>query len=211
MHIVHLSSAAGADLIRRAKADGVRITAETCPHYLTLAAEEIPDGQPQYKCCPPIRGGADQDALWAALLDGTIDIIVTDHSPSTPELKILDVGDLGLAWGGIAGLQFGFAATLTEARRRGIGLPQVLQWMSRGPADLAGLPHKGRLTLGADADLVALAVDETFVVTSDLIRHKHPITPYLGARLTGKVRACWLRGTRLDESLVAGQLLTKRF
>jgi allantoinase len=211
VHIVHLSSAAGADLIRRAKADGVRITAETCPHYLTLAAEEIPDGQPQYKCCPPIRGGADRDALWEALLDGTIDIIVTDHSPSTPELKILDVGDLGLAWGGIAGLQFGFAATLTEARRRGIDLAQVLQWMSRGPADLAGLPHKGRLTLGADADLVALAVDETFVVAADLIRHKHPITPYLGARLTGKVRACWLRGTRLDESLVAGQLLTKRF
>ena len=211
VHIVHLSSAAGAELIRRAKADGVRITAETCPHYLTLAAEEIPDGQPQYKCCPPIRGHADRDALWAALLDGTIDIIVTDHSPSTPELKILDVGDLGLAWGGIAGLQFGFAATLTEARRRGIDLAQVLQWMSRGPADLAGLPHKGRLTLGADADLVALAVDETFVVTADLIRHKHPITPYLGARLTGKVRACWLRGTRLDESLVAGQLLTKRF
>ena len=152
VHIVHLSSAAGADLIRRAKADGVRITAETCPHYLTLAAEQIPDGQPQYKCCPPIRGGTDRDALWDALTDGTIDIIVTDHSPSTPELKILDVGDLGLAWGGIAGLQFGFAATLTEARRRGIGLPQVLQWMSRGPADLAGLPHKGRLTLGADAD-----------------------------------------------------------
>ncbi len=211
VHIVHLSSAAGAELIRQAKADGVRITAETCPHYLTLAAEDIPDGRPQYKCCPPIRGHADQEALWAALLDGTIDIVVTDHSPSTPELKILDVGDLGLAWGGIAGLQFGFAATLTEARRRGIGLPQVLQWMSRGPADLVGLPHKGRLTLGADADLVALAVDETYIVTADLIRHKHPVTPYLGAQLTGRVRACWLRGTRLDDSMVAGQLLTQRF
>jgi allantoinase len=211
VHIVHLSSGVGAALIRRAKAAGVRITAETCPHYLTLAAETIPDGAPQYKCCPPIRGGQDRDALWDALLDGTIDIVVTDHSPSTPELKILDVGDLGLAWGGIAGLQFGFAATLTEATRRGVPLTQVLQWMSRGPADLAGLPHKGRLTLGADADMVALADTETFVVTSEMIRHKHPITPYLGSTLTGTVKATWLRGTRLDDGMIAGQLLTKRF
>ncbi len=207
VHIVHLSSAVGADLIRRAKAEGVQITAETCPHYLTLAAETIPDGSPQFKCCPPIRGSKDQDALWAALQDGTIDIVVSDHSPSTPELKILDVGDLGLAWGGIAGLQFGFAATLAEARRRGIPLTDVLQWMSRGPADLAGLPHKGRLTLGADADMVALAADETFTVTAASIRHKHPITPYLGAELLGRVRACWLRGTKLSDDMVAGRLL----
>ena len=211
VHIVHLSSGAGADLIRRAKADGVRITTETCPHYLTLTAEDIPDGQPQYKCCPPIRGAVDREALWAALLDGTIDIVVTDHSPSTPELKILDVGDLGLAWGGIAGLQFGFAATYTEAARRGISLTQVLDWMSRGPADLVGLPHKGRLTLGADADMVALATDETFTVSTGMIRHKHPTTPYLGRQLSGVVRACWLRGTRLSDDMVAGQLLTKRF
>ena len=153
------------------------ITAETCPHYLTLAAETIPDGAPQYKCCPPIRGRADQEALWDGTADGTIDIVVSDHSPSTPELKILDVGDLGLAWGGIAGLQFGFAAVLAEAAPARHPADPVLQWMSRGPADLAGLPHKGRIELGADADLVALADDETFTVTTDLIRHRHPITP----------------------------------
>ncbi|RIJ70762.1 allantoinase AllB [Nakamurella silvestris] len=207
VHIVHLSSAAGAELIRRAKAEGVPITAETCPHYLTLAAETIPDGAPQFKCCPPIRGGSDQDALWAALLDGTIDIVVTDHSPSTPALKRLQDGDLGLAWGGIAGLQFGFAATWTEARRRGIPLDRVVGWMSTGPADLAGLAHKGRLAVGADADLVALAPDAEFVVTAGQIRHRHPVTPYLGATLAGMVRTCWLRGAVLADDVVAGRLL----
>jgi len=206
-HIVHLSSAAGVELVRAAKAARVPITAETCPHYLTLAAETIPDGSPQFKCCPPIRGGADQDALWAALLDGTLDIVVTDHSPSTPELKMLDSGDLGLAWGGIAGLQFGFAATWTQARRRGIGLERVLQWMSAGPAALVGLQHKGRLTVGADADLVAFAPDAEFVVSAEAIRHKNPATPYLAARLSGMVRTCWLRGTELADDVIAGRLL----
>ena len=208
VHIVHLSSAGGVALIRRAKADGVPITAETCPHYLSLAAETIPDGSPQYKCCPPIRGRADQEALWAGLADGTIDIVVTDHSPSTPGLKLLEVGDLGLAWGGIASLQFGFAAVWHEARRRGIPLATVIDWMSSGPAELVGLEHKGRIEIGADADLVALADSETFTVTPDLIKHRHPITPYLGRELSGVVRARWLRGTALTDQLVAGRLLT---
>lgn len=208
-HIVHLSSAAGAELIRGAKAAGVPITAETCPHYLTLAAETIPDGAPQYKCCPPVRGAADRDTLWDALIDGTIDIVVTDHSPSTPALKLLDVGDLGLAWGGIASLQFGFAAVHTEARRRGVPLATVLQWMSRGPADLAGLPDKGRIEVGADADLVALAPDERFTVRAGDILHRHPVTPYLGRELHGVARRRWLRGTELTEAMVAGRLLTR--
>lgn len=206
-HIVHLSSAAGADLVRQAKADGIPITAETCPHYLTLAAETIPDGSPQYKCCPPVRGQADQNALWAGLADGTIDIVVTDHSPSTPELKLLEVGDLGLAWGGIASLQFGFAAVWTAARRRGIPLTTVLQWMSRGPADLIALPTKGRIEVGADADLVALNDEASFTVEVSGIRHKHPVTPYLGHELHGVVRTRWLRGTELGDDMVAGKLL----
>lgn len=208
VHIVHLSSAAGVELIRQAKAVGVPITAETCPHYLTLTAEAIPDGSPQFKCCPPIRGATDSEALWAGLADGTIDIIVTDHSPATPDLKMTDVGDLGLAWGGVAGLQFGFAATWAAAHERGIDLPQVLAWMSKGPADLIGLEHKGRLTLGADADLVAMAVDETFLVQAADIKHRHPITPYLGKTLRGVVRDCWLRGIRLTPEIVTGRLLT---
>ncbi len=208
-HIVHLSSAAGAHIVREAKAAGLPITAETCPHYLTLAAEHIPDGSPQFKCCPPIRGGADQDALWTALADGTIDIVVTDHSPSTPALKLLDVGDLGLAWGGIASLQFGFAAVLAEATRRDVPLADVLGWMSTGPADLAGLAKKGRIAVGADADMVVLADHETFTVTRESIRHKHPITPYLGAELRGVVRTRWLRGTELEDDMVAGRLLSR--
>ncbi len=208
VHIVHVSSAAGADVIRRAKAAGVPITAETCPHYLTLAAETIPDGAPQYKCCPPIRGAADREALWAALADGTIDIVVTDHSPSTPERKQLEVGDLSSAWGGVASLQFGFAAVWHEARRRGVPLPTVLGWMSRGPADLVGLQHKGRIEVGADADLVALADAETFTVTTDLVRHRHPITPYLDRELTGVVRSRWLRGMELTGDEPVGRLLS---
>ncbi|MTD15595.1 allantoinase AllB [Nakamurella sp. YIM 132087] len=207
VHVVHLSSAAGAELIRQAKADGVPITTETCPHYLTFSAETIPDGAPQYKCCPPIRGRQDTDALWEALADGTIDIVVTDHSPSTPELKLLDVGDLGLAWGGIASLQFGFGAVWAEAQRRGIDLATVLGWMSRGPADLVGLSHKGRIEVGADADLVALADGERYTVEPSIIRHRHPVTPYLGAELAGRVRRTWLRGTALEPDMVAGRLV----
>ena len=207
-HIVHLSSAGGVALIRRAKANGVPITAETCPHYLTLSAETIPDGSPQYKCCPPIRGRADQEALWEGLADGTIDVVVSDHSPSTPELKLLEVGDLGLAWGGIASVQFGFAAVWQEANRRGIPLTTVIEWMSRGPAELAGLEDKGRIEIGADADLVVLADGETFTVTTDLIKHRHPITPYLGHELRGVVRTRWLRGTELTDDMVVGRLLT---
>jgi len=209
VHIVHLSSASGVALIRRAKAKGIPITAETCPHYLTLAAETIPDGSPQFKCCPPIRGRADQEALWEGLADGTIDIVVTDHSPSTPELKLIEVGDLGLAWGGIASLQFGFAAVWAEARRRGIPLATVIEWMSLGPAELAGLEHKGRIEIGADADLVVLAEDETFVVTEDMIKHRYPITPYLGRELAGVVRTRWLRGSELTDEMVAGRLLSR--
>jgi len=207
-HIVHVSSAGGVALIRRAKADGVPMTAETCPHYLVFDTEDIPDGAPQYKCCPPIRGRADQEALWAGLADGTIDIVVSDHSPSTAELKLLDVGDLGLAWGGIGGLQFGFAAVWAPAARRGVPLADVVRWMSAGPASLAGLDHKGRLEVGADADLVALADGETFTVELDTIRHKNKITPYLGRELRGVVRARWLRGTELSDDLVADRLIS---
>jgi allantoinase len=207
VHIVHVSSGAGVEVIRRAKARGVTITAETCPHYLTLAAETIPDGAPQYKCCPPIRGVADQEHLWAGLLDGTLDIVVSDHSPSTPDVKHLDTGDLDVAWGGISSLQFGFAATLAAAHRRGIPLARVVHWMSAGPADLAGLASKGRIAVGADADLVVLAPGETFVVREDIIRHRNPLTPYLGRELRGTVRRVWLRGVELSDDAAPGALL----
>ncbi len=211
-HILHLSSAKALPALRAARAEGLRITVETCPHYLTFDAEDIVDGATQFKCCPPIRSEANREALWQALLDGDIDIIVTDHSPSTADLKFAHDGDFALAWGGIAGLQVGFAAIWTEAARRGIGLERVIQWMSRGPADLVGLQQKGRIEVGADADLVAFAPDDTFVVHATQLQHKNQISAFEGLELRGTVRNTWLRGTEVDlavRAIPTGRLLSR--
>ena len=196
-HILHLSSAAALPLLREAKAEGLPITVETCPHYLAITEEQVPDGATQFKCCPPIRDEANRDLLWEALLDGTIDIVVTDHSPSTAELKFAHGGDFELAWGGIAGLQTGLAAVWTEASRRGVSLERVLQWMSRGPADLIGLGSKGRIAPGADADLVAFAPDESFTVDARRLLHKNPVSAFDGRALRGVARRVWLAGAPL--------------
>jgi len=204
-HILHLSSAAALPALRAARAEGLPITVETCPHYLTIAEERIPDGATQYKCCPPIRDDANRDLLWAALLAGDIDIVVTDHSPATVELKTKGGGDFTEAWGGIAGLQLGFAAVWTEAASRGIPLSTVVGWMSRGPADLVGLSQKGRIAVGADADLVVLAPDATFVVDKHELLHKNPVSAYDGRELRGVVRRAWVRGAAPG----AGRLLSR--
>jgi allantoinase len=196
VHVVHLADAGALPMLRRARAEGVRITVETCPHYLTFAAEEVPDGATSFKCCPPIREAAHREALWAALADGGIDLVVSDHSPCTPELKRLDVGDYGLAWGGIASLQISLAAVWTGARARGIGLEQVVRWMAERPARLARLPGKGAIAVGRDADLVAFAPDDRFTVGA--LEHRNPVTPYAGRSLTGVVRRAWLRGEPVD-------------
>jgi allantoinase len=198
IHVLHVSSADALPMIRQAQADGVRISAETCPHYLTFMAEEIPEGATQYKCCPPIRESANRDLLWEGLRDGTIDIVVSDHSPSTVDLKHLDTGDFGTAWGGISSLQLGLAAVWTEARRRGFTLPDVVGWMSRGPADQTGLTHKGRIAVDADADFAVFAPEAEQVIDVQRLHHKNPITPYAGRNLAGTVRSTWLRGIRID-------------
>jgi allantoinase len=195
-HILHVSSATVLPLLAEAKAGGLPITAETCPHYLTITEEEVPDGGTQFKCCPPIRDAANRDLLWAALLEGTLDCVVTDHSPSTVALKTAGGGDFDVAWGGIAGLQVGFAATWTEARRRGIPLERVVSWMAGATADLVGLPAKGRIREGADADLVVFAPDQTFLVEAAHLQHKNPVTAYDGRRLCGVARDTYLRGER---------------
>jgi dihydroorotase-like cyclic amidohydrolase len=184
----------------------VRITVETCPHYLTFAAEEVPDGATSFKCCPPIREAAHREALWAALADGDIDLVVSDHSPCTPELKRLDVGDFGLAWGGIASLQVALPAVWSGARKRGGTLSDVVRWMAAGPAALAGLPAKGAIAVGKDADLVAFAPDERWTVAELL--HRNPVTPYAGRELTGRVRRTWLRGQDADGAPI-GRLLDR--
>lgn len=194
VHILHLAAAEALPRLKAAKAEGVRVTAETCPHYLTFSADEIADGATQFKCCPPIRTAADREALWAALDEGLVDIVVSDHSPSTPDLKRLDSGDFTAAWGGISSLQVALPAVWTGARARGFGLADVTRWMATRPADLAGLPAKGRIAVGCDADLVAFDPDAAFTVDPAALHHKNPVTPYAGRELHGVVRATYLRG-----------------
>jgi allantoinase len=194
-HILHLSSAAALPELRAARAEGLPITVETCPHYLTLAAEHIPDGATQFKCAPPIRDEANRDALWQALRDGDIDIVVSDHSPSTADLKFAGGGDFAQAWGGIAGVQLGLAAVWTAAAERDVPLDEVVRWMSGAPAALAGLPQKGLIAEGRDADLVMFAPDERFTVRAADLLHKNPVSAYDGADLRGVVRRTILRGT----------------
>ncbi len=198
-HIVHLSAAECAAMISGTKAAGIRLTTETCPHYLYFAAEQVPDGATEFKSCPPIRDSINREALWRALEAGVIDCVVSDHSPCPPELKSADTGDFGAAWGGIASLQLGLSAVWTVARRRGRTLDDVARWMASAPAELAGLTAKGRLAVGGDADMVAFDPDETYVVDPARLYHRHPVTPYAGRSLTGRVRQTWLRGNPLLE------------
>ena len=208
-HILHLSSSDALPMIATAKRDGVRITVETCPHYLTLLAEEIPDGATAFKCCPPIREASNRELLWQGLIDGTIDCIVSDHSPSTLDLKDVENGDFAVAWGGVSSLQLGLSVIWTEARKRGIGLEQVIQWMSSRPAALARLTRKGQLALGCDGDFAVFAPDATYVVDVTKLHHKNPITPYAGRTLSGVVRTTFLRGVQIDGKVPTGRLLRR--
>ena len=196
-HIVHLSAAECVAMIAGAKAAGIRLTAETCPHYLYFASEQVPEGATEFKCCPPVRDSVNREALWRGVEAGVIDCVVSDHSPCPPELKSFGSGDFGQAWGGIASLQLGLSAVWTVARRRGRPLDDVARWMAAAPAALAGLPAKGRLAVGCDADLVAFDPDAAYVVDAARLQHRHPVTPYAGRTLTGRVRQTWLRGTAL--------------
>ncbi|MFJ4918692.1 allantoinase AllB [Streptomyces sp. NPDC088725] len=210
VHVLHLSSADALPLIAGAKREGVRITVESCPHFLTLTAEEIPDGATEFKCCPPIRETANQDALWQGLIDGTVDCVVSDHSPCTTDLK---TADFASAWGGISSLQLGLPAIWTEARRRGRPLEDVVRWMSAAPAALAGLTRKGAIEAGRDADFAVLAPEETFTVNPAELHHRNQVTAYAGKTLYGVVRSTWLRGARIARDGVlsepAGRLLER--
>ena len=197
-HILHLSAADALPLIREAKAEGLPLTVETCPHYLSLFAEEIQPGATHYKCCPPIREASNREALWEGLRDGTIDLVVSDHSPCVPELKRFDTGDFGQAWGGIASVQLGLPIIWSEARRRGMGLPEVVRWMASAPAEFAGLHDRGVIRPGARADLVVLAPDDAFVVLPERLQHKNPVTAYAERALAGVVREVYLAGRRVD-------------
>lgn len=211
VHVVHVSSSDAIPLIGRLRGDGIPLTAETCPHYLTFAAEEIPDGDTRYKCAPPIRGRAHRERLWEALRDRVLDFVVSDHSPSPPSMK--EPGDFQRSWGGIASLQFGLPAVWTAARARGFRLEDIAQWMAARPAAFAGL-KKGAIAPGFDADLVAWDPDAAVTVEPSAIRFRHRMTPYEGRTLAGAVRATYLRGETIfrDGALTgapAGRIITR--
>jgi allantoinase len=207
-HIVHLSSSDALPMIASARREGVRITAETCPHYLTLTAEEIGDGDTAAKCSPPVREAANRELLWAGLRDQVLDLIVSDHSPCSAPMKA--AGDWSRAWGGISSLQLGLPLVWTQARRRGLGLAQVAAWMSAAPAWLAGLTAKGRIAAGYDADFCVLAPEESFAVDPGQLYHRHPeTTPYAGRTLHGVVRQTMLRGQVTDPAQPRGKLLNR--
>lgn len=192
-HIVHVSDAGALDDVRAAKAEGVPLSIETCPHYLTLTVDDVPDGAGEFKCCPPIRDAANRELLWQGVLDGIVDAIVSDHSPSTPALK--QSHDFGLAWGGISGLQTGFSAVWTEARRRGIPLERLLPLFTTGPARIGGLAGRGRLAAGEPAHLVAFDPDAAHTVRADELEYRNKMSPWDGRTLAGVVDATWVSGT----------------
>lgn len=214
VHIVHLSSADSIDQITRAKEKGLKLTVETAQHYLYFEAENIGDGRPEFKCAPPIREKANNERLWQALKHGIIDFVATDHSPAPPQLKS---GDLTMAWGGIASLQFALPALWTKARGRDCSLVDIARWLSSNPAMFIGAgDHKGKIVAGYDADLFAWHPAESFLLREEMIRHRHKITPYLGETLYGTVHRTWLKGKTVFEKdepipLAAGELVFNKW
>jgi len=208
-HVLHLSASSCLDVVDGSQG---RVTAETCPHYLTFEAEEIPDGATEFKCSPPIRDAENRERLWEGLRAGALSSVVSDHSPCTPELK---AGSFFEAWGGIASVEVGLRAVWTEARARGFGLEDVCRWMSQGPARIAGLERKGgAIAEGKDADLVVFEPDESSEVDPSELHHRNPITPYAGRRLDGRVAATYVRGVEVYSDgrfpvEPAGRLLTR--
>ncbi len=207
VHIVHHSSADSLPMLREAKAAGLKITAETCPHYLTFAAEEIPEGATEFKCCPPIRERENREQLWQALGDGTLDMIVSDHSPCPPEMKLRESGDFLKAWGGISSLQLRLPIVWTESKRRGHSLEDLVRWLCHAPAKLVGLEsRKGQLAAGYDGDVVIWNPAKEFRVDGAALHHRHKLTPYQGRDLLGVVEKTFLRGRKIYDD---GELITE--
>jgi allantoinase len=211
VHVLHLSSAGALEQLRAARADGVDVSVETCPHYLAIDSGAVDDGATQFKCAPPIRDPDNRERLWDGLVGGEIEMIVSDHSPCTADLKRLDTGDFAAAWGGIASLELGLPVVWTAARGRGRALADVVRWMATAPADRVGLTDKGRIAVGADADLVVFDPEAEFVVDPSRLQQRNPVSAYAGRRLTGVVRQTWLRGERVDPSSAAahGRLIER--
>jgi allantoinase len=206
-HIVHVSSAAVLPMIASATRAGLPVSAETCPHYLMFAAEDVPDGATPFACCPPIRGRANRELLWQALADGTLDMVVSDHSPCAPRFKDLDGGDFGRAFGGISSLQISLPAVWTAPRAAGFALTDVCRWMAHAPAGLAGLIDRGSIAVGLRADFCVFDPHARWRIRGADLLHRHPVTPYEGTMVTGRVIQTVLGGRDAGEH-VGGQLLS---
>ena len=211
VHVVHLSSFDSLSRLAAARESGVPVTVETCPHYLVLDAEEIPDGATEFKCAPPIRESANREALWRALRAGRVDFVVSDHSPCPPAMKCKETGDFFSAWGGIASLEVGLSVVWTEAHQHCASIEEVVRWMSAGPAKLAGLDHrKGSIAKGYDADLVIWEPEADFTVDPTRLRQRHKLTPYAGHRLFGVVHKTLSRGREVDlEGPATGRVMRR--
>ncbi|MGI9105141.1 MAG: allantoinase AllB [Pyrinomonadaceae bacterium] len=201
VHIVHHSSSSSLPLLRAAKREGLAVTAETCPHYLTFAAEDVPGGATEFKCCPPVRERENREQLWDALDEGVLEMIVSDHSPCPPEMKRRETGDFLQAWGGISSLQLRLPIVWTEARARGYTIERVMEWTATAPARLIGLDRrKGALRVGCDADIVVFRPEAQFrVEPTAMLHHRHKLTPYAGRVLDGVVETTFLRGEKIYE------------
>ncbi len=201
VHVVHLSSAAAIPMLQQARNEGLPLTVETCPHYLFFSAEEIADGDTRFKCAPPIRERDNREQLWAALKNGVIDFIASDHSPCPPEMKRLQEGDFMRAWGGIASLQFTLPVMWTAAQPRGFSLFDLSEWLCRRPAELVGMRgRKGAIAPGHDADLVVWNPEAAFTLDASMIQHRHKVTPYEGRKLLGVIEKTFLRGEKIFEA-----------
>jgi allantoinase len=200
LHIVHLSASEALGLLRGARAEGLPVTVETCPHYLHLTAEGIPRGATLFKCAPPIRSRENCEQLWQGLREGTVDLVATDHSPCPRTMKRLEEGNFRTAWGGIASLSVALPVMYTEATKRGFSLADIARWMAEGPARLAGREkRKGRIAAGHDADFVVFDSESAFVVSEDRLHYRHAVSPYQGELLRGVVKATYLRGMPVFE------------
>jgi allantoinase len=206
IHIVHHSSADALAMLRAAKESGAQITVETCPHYLHFAAEDVPEGATEFKCCPPIRERENREQLWQALGDGTIDMVVSDHSPCPPDMKLREQGDFMKAWGGISSLQLRLPVMWTEASARGFTIAQMAEWLCGAPARQVGLAErKGSISVGNDADVVIWNPHREFRVAPELIQHRHKLTPYAGELLRGVVEKTFLRGQMVYDGGAFGE------
>ncbi|KAG6831746.1 hypothetical protein H0H92_007898 [Tricholoma furcatifolium] len=206
-HIVHLSASSALPLLRAARSAGLNLTVETCFHYLCLSANVIPDGHPEFKCCPPVRDVTNQNLLWDGLKEGLIDCIVSDHSPCVTELKMLDEGDIMSAWGGISTLGLGLSLLWTEGQRRGVTVAEIVAWTSTKTAEHAGLSHlKGELKVGLDGDFIIWDPEAEYTVTTDSLKFKNKISPYVGMTLRGRVEKTYLRGNLVYDMTAYAEL-----